>query len=225
MSEHPVDVWTHRVARYLERAIDWGVRHWLLFVNLAFLFYVVFAVLAPVFMHLGWERLGKGLYLAYRPFCHQLPERSFFLFGQKWAYTLNELYSHGLSPTSSMWQRRLYVGSPEVGYKMAFCQRDLAIYGTFALGGMIYGATRRYWRPLPWRWYLLSLAPLALDGLTQLFGMRVSSPLLRVITGSLSAWTTIWALYPRVDESLLRALNTDEGSRVGTDSAPLHKAK
>jgi hypothetical protein len=37
--------------------------------------------LAPVFMKLGLEGIGRAIYLIYWPLCHQMAQRSFFLFG------------------------------------------------------------------------------------------------------------------------------------------------
>ncbi len=200
--------WVETLARLLERATMWGIRHWLLFANLAFFLYVLWAVLAPVFMHVGWFRVGKAIYWIYGPLCHQLPERSFFLFGPRWTYSLHMLQEHGVA-LGSLWQRKAFIGSPELGYKMAFCERDFALYGGFFLVGVIYGLTRRRWRPLPWKWYALSLVPLALDGTTQLVGLRESTWWLRVSTGFLFALTTIWALYPRLDQALQTSLEVD----------------
>ena len=58
--------------------------------------------LAPFFMHTGWSSAGKAVYFIYSFFCHQLPERSFFLFGEKGMYSLAEIqmavYQRGWSP-------------------------------------------------------------------------------------------------------------------------------
>jgi DNA-binding NarL/FixJ family response regulator len=42
-------------------------------------------------MKLGLNRAGNAVYFIYSFFCHQLPERSFFLFGQKTMYSLNQI--------------------------------------------------------------------------------------------------------------------------------------
>jgi hypothetical protein len=47
--------------------------------------------LAPVLMHIGWTGDGKAIYFIYSFFCHQLPERSLFLFGEKAMYSLTEI--------------------------------------------------------------------------------------------------------------------------------------
>ena len=46
---------------------------------------------APLTMHLGWPVLGDLLYQFYSLFCHQLPQRSWFLFGDKLTYTLTKI--------------------------------------------------------------------------------------------------------------------------------------
>jgi uncharacterized membrane protein len=47
--------------------------------------------LAPVFMHWGWTRAGELIYLIYTTQCHQLPQRSFFLFGEQFMYSLPQI--------------------------------------------------------------------------------------------------------------------------------------
>jgi uncharacterized membrane protein len=57
-----------------------------------------------------------------------------------------------------------------MGQQMAFCQRDTAIYGSLLLGGLFFGLVRHQLRPLPLRWYVFFLVPIALDG-----GMQMAS--------------------------------------------------
>ncbi len=195
-----------RVAAWVERAVVWAARHWLALVNAALAIYVTLPFLAPVLMAWGWTGLGRAIYLAYVPFCHQLPERSFFLFGQQWVYSLADLQALGLPPDAGLWERKFFLGNAVVGYKMAFCQRDLALYGALWLTGLVYGWRGRRWRPLAWRWYLLSLAPMAVDGGTQLLMLRESTWALRLVTGALMGVTTVWALYPRLNAAIAEAL-------------------
>lgn len=54
-----------------------------------------------------------------------------------------------------------------LGYQVAYCQRDTAIYTTIFLAGLLFGLLRRRLRPLPGWAFLLFSAPMALDGLTQ----------------------------------------------------------
>lgn len=198
------DLWVVQVAAHVERALLWAVRRWVWFVNGVLFFYVAFAVLAPVFMAIGWTWLGQAIYYLYVPFCHQLPERSYFLFGERLVYTLNDLrpWLSGEGPVA----RKFFWGSPELGYKMAFCQRDLALYGSMWAAGVLYALTGRRWRPLGWKWFGLLLLPIALDGGTQLVMLRESTWWLRTVTGVLMGVAVVWALYPRVEKSLAEAL-------------------
>ncbi len=95
-----------------------------------------------------------------------------------------------------------------LGYPMAFCQRDVATYGSLALAGLLFARFRGTISPLPWRWYLLSLVPMGIDGLTQLFGLRESCWELRLLTGGLFGITTAWLAYPYLDRFSKAVLET-----------------
>jgi len=87
-----------------------------------------------------------------------------------------------------------------LGYKMAFCQRCTAIYGSVLLGGVLFPLVRRWLKPLPWKLYLVLNVPLALDGLIQLLGLRESTPFWRVLTGSLFGLSSVWLIYPYLEQ-------------------------
>ena len=95
-----------------------------------------------------------------------------------------------------------FVGDSTLGYKVAFCERDLAIYLAVLLGGLAYGAWRGRVRGLGMLTYGLLILPMALDGFTQLFGWRESTVELRTITGALFGLASVWLIYPRLDEVL-----------------------
>src|SRR5438046_7321543 len=100
--------------------------------------FVGLAWLVPVFAWLGRWDLANPLYTAYAFTCHQLPERAGSVFG----------------------------------YQVAFCYRNTALYGGAALFGAMYGLARDNrvplfsWlkKPISWRWLVLFLLPLAIDG-------------------------------------------------------------
>jgi uncharacterized membrane protein len=151
-------------------------------------------------MACGAPQLGRAIYLAYRPACHQLPERSFFLFGPRASYDLDELWAlDAIARDADLWDRQRFLGAVQVGYKMALCQRDIALYGALFLGGLIYAFVRKWLPPLSLLGFALSLIPMAIDGGTQLLFLRESTPLLRVLTGGLVGLASIWMLYPRLD--------------------------
>jgi uncharacterized membrane protein len=106
---------------------------------------------------------------------------------------------------------RSFIGDQAAGYKVALCQRDMAIYGSILLFGLIFVVTGRGIRGLPWFiWILLALVPIGLDGVGQLISQppfnlipyRESTPTLRTLTGFLFGFTTAWFAYPIVEESM-----------------------
>ena len=124
-----------------------------------FVFHIGFSALPAVLMKNGRTGAGTLIYKYYSVLCHQLPQRSFFLFGEQPWYPLSvpkdsRMLSFeeaaGFSPGFS--SGRAFYGTPEMGYKMAICQRDVAIYGSMALFCLLFALTgRRISRP---RWIL-----------------------------------------------------------------------
>ena len=86
---------------------------------------------------------------------------------------------------------------------MALCERDTAIYGAIVLGGLMFGLLRDKLKPLDWRvWLLVAVAPMALDGGSQLIGLRQSDYILRTITGALFGLGSVWLAYPYVETAM-----------------------
>jgi hypothetical protein len=75
----------------LDRGILGFLRHWLLIFNLLWGIFVITPWLAPVLMASGNEGAARAIYLVYGTQCHQLPQRSFFLFGPEAMYPLSEI--------------------------------------------------------------------------------------------------------------------------------------
>src|SRR5260370_19730586 len=99
-------------------------RHWLLALNAALCAFLVGAFAAPILMAAGWRPAADALYAAYHLTCHQWAFRTFFLFGQQQPisiYDQQQLTDLALDPFT-------FVGNPSLGWKMGFCERDLAIY-------------------------------------------------------------------------------------------------
>ena len=199
---------TERWAARIDRLVYGLARHWLALFNVLVGLFLALPIAAPMLMAAGAETPARLIYLAYMPACHQLPERSFFLFGEKPIYTIGELEARGMSSGLSVFQRRRFLGNERTGYKIAFCERDTAIYGSILLAGLAYGLLRRLGRirPLPLKWYVLFLIPLGVDGLTQLVGLRQSTWWLRMLTGGLFGAASVWLAYPRVDKAMREVL-------------------
>lgn len=200
-----------------DRFIFWLSKRWLAVFNTMAFLYAGLPFLAPTLMTVGAEAAGSVIYRMYSPLCHQLPQRSFFLFGPQFSYRLPELMELVGESVSGPWASE-FVGNSTLGYKVAFCQRDAAIYGAIFVFGVIYGLLRRRWqiRPLPWWGYILmGLVPMGFDGGYQFLSYALplvlpgialepyeTTALMRVITGTLFGWATVWLAYPYLQESM-----------------------
>jgi uncharacterized membrane protein len=152
---------------------DWLIctffRHWLTLMLTPMLLFVTLPFLAPIAMNAGWTRLGNAIYWLYTPFCHQLPQRSWFFFGEKLTYSLAEI--NQVFPATDIWTLRRFYGTPEMGWKVAWSDRMISFYMLTPIFGLIYAALRQLGRrvqPLSLRLLLLALTPMMLDGFTHL---------------------------------------------------------
>ncbi len=87
------------------------------------------------------------------------------------------------------------------GEQMAFCERDVAIVSAAVLTGILFAVDRR-WRGLPrigFSFVVLLALPMAIDGGTQLVGLRESTPALRVLTGTLFSLGVGWFVLPHLE--------------------------
>ena len=69
-----------------DRFIFWLTDHWLCVFGTAVFLFLALAFASPYLIAHGHERLGGLIFSAYHRVCHQLPERSFFVFGHQVAY-------------------------------------------------------------------------------------------------------------------------------------------
>jgi uncharacterized membrane protein len=169
-------------------------RHWLLLINLLVAMFLALPFAAPLLMHLGRPDLANLIYSAYQLTCHEWPFRAYFLFGPQATYSAGELQSHGVTGIYD------FKGSPELGYKVAFCARNVAIYAAALAAALVYARRRYRMAPLSLRTFGLAMVPIALDGLTQLTGWRESTWELRSVTGAVFGAASVWLLYPRLDQ-------------------------
>lgn len=203
-----------------ERLSYWISQRYLLLLNLLIFLYVGLPFLAPVLMQAGLPGLARPIYAAYSITCHQLAYRSWFLFGEQPVYPrqaagLEHMLSYaeatGLNEYD-IYQARSYIGNEQVGYKVAYCQRDVAIYAAMLLFGLIYALSGHRIPPLSaLLWLLLGMVPVGLDGMSQLLSQlpnwpfwayRESTPLMRTLTGGLFGFTTAWFGFPLVEETM-----------------------
>ncbi len=194
----------------VDRLINGIARHWLAIFNTAWALYFLLPLAAPVFMQAGWLTPARVIYGLYSFTCHQLPDHSYFLFGSNPTPLIPDLEANGMREGLDLLQRRQFVGNPELGYKTALCQRDLAIYGAVLAAGLLYALVRRQVRQLPLWLFLIFLVPIGVDGLTQLVGLRESNWELRTLTGALFGAAAVWLAYPYVDDAMQEVLATPQ---------------
>jgi uncharacterized membrane protein len=201
------------ISRAANGIVVWVARHWLALFNTAWGLYVLVPFLAPIFMRAGMPAAAQVIYSIYSVLCHQLPDHSYFLFGPELAPHSPELIAAGMSSGSNLFQVRSFVGNSEIGWKAALCQRDVAIYASVFLTGLLYGLVRHRVRKLSFKIYVLFVIPIAVDGLTQLFGWRESNWWLRTLTGALFGFASVWLAYPYLEEAMQDVLDEESLAR------------
>ena len=202
-----------------DRFFYWFSNHYMWVFNFFVFLYVGLAFLAPILMNSGLERPAGVIYTIYRRFCHQLSFRSWFLFGEQIAYPralanvrglMTYAEATGFDPVN-LEQAQSFLGNAMLGYKTALCQRDVAIYGSILLFGLVFSLAKKKFKSIPfWAWVVFGMVPIGLDGVSQLisqlpfdlFTYRESTPFLRTLTGGLFGLTTAWFGYPLVEETM-----------------------
>jgi uncharacterized membrane protein len=205
-------------------------RHWLPVVNALSGLWLGLAVVAPLLMAAGMYGPAGLLYRFFSFQCHQLPQRSYFLFGQAGGihtYSLQQVLTWGADPS----YLRAFLGNPQIGFKIAFDMRMTAMHAALFVGGLLWGIFGKRLPRLSLRGYLLLILPMALDGGSHLvsevtgLGFRGNNAwavwltggilpadfytgttfgtlnwLLRTVTGTLFGLATIWLALPYLAE-------------------------
>ena len=140
-----------------------GARHWVLVINLLFGVYSLTPWLAPVLMQTGHTGAAGLIYLFYSTQCHQLPERSYFLFGQKTSYSLHEVQA-AFQDTNNPAILRQFIGNPEMGWKVAWSDRMVSMYTAIFASGLVFALVRRRLKPLSLWGFAALVVPMIADG-------------------------------------------------------------
>lgn len=154
-----------QTARRVNRFVYRLAKHWLWLVNGFMLLLIGLPWLAPVFMELGWEMPARAIHVAYMALCHQFPQRSYFLFGDELMHSIDEvaLVWHDVQNPLVI---RQFIGTPEMGWKVAWSDRMVSMYGGIFLFGVLYGFIRRKIKPIPFWGFVLFCVPMGIDGVT-----------------------------------------------------------
>jgi len=160
-------VTTTALPKSKQSIFDWVANHWFEIFLIVYGLWVFTPFLAPIFMYLGWTGAGKAIYIIYSFFCHQLPERSIFLFGEKPMYTLSEIQSAWQDTINPMILRQ-FTGNETIGWKIAWSDRMISFYTSVWLFAVAWSPFRRKIKPLSVLGFALFLFPLVLDGGTHM---------------------------------------------------------
>ncbi len=181
--------YSRAVANIVEGILGPLQRHWLAIFNGALALFIGMSALGPVGYALGLTGPSSALFDFYRVFCGQVPSHSFYI----------------------------------AGYQMCLCSRCLAIYSSLLAGGLILALFRyrAYFRlrPIGWRWWLLGMLPMALDGGTQLFGWHESNVYLRLLTGAIFGLATAWFVLPQIENASDVPASVAQGGALPTRGA------
>lgn len=166
-------------------------RYWFWFIWAGLGYFIGLPFLAPVFMRLGWSVPAKVIYTVYAIFCHQLPQRSFFLFGTKIMYSLDEIQA-AWQVTNNPLILRQFIGNQFMGWKVAWSDRMVFLYTSVFVFALLWWLLRKKTTHLPLWGFFLMCVPLLLDGSSHFIsdlegidqGFRISNQWLVSLTGN-----------------------------------------
>jgi uncharacterized membrane protein len=171
------------------------MRHWLAIFLISYGIFNALPFVAPVFMKLGWTDVGNAIYTFYSFLCHQMAQRSFFLFGGHVMYSPDQMpvTLTGNTGADALILRQ-FRGNAALGWKVAWSDRMVSLYGGVWLVGLVYwGIARlRTVKPISIWVFGLLLLPITLDGGTHMIsdnldglttGFRYHNAWLAALTG------------------------------------------
>lgn len=171
----------------LQQGIYWLSIYWLPLAVLVPAIIFLLAVLAPALMSAGLTAPGQTVYRWLAPHDHQLPQRSYFLFGENGlvnSYSLEQVLDWGADP----YNLRAFVGNPKIGFKMGLNHRMTAIFAASLLACItwVLRGGRPKVGPL---WAIILILPLLIDGYSHMLseisgtGFRASNAWAVPLTG------------------------------------------
>ena len=156
-----------KTTQHINWPVNWSKKHWVILISIFLGIFVIAPFFAPVFMKVGWEIPGRIIYSIYKYFCHQLPQRSFFLFGPRVTYSLSQIQADWQNTNNPVILRQ-FIGNAQMGWKVAWSDRMVSMYTSLWLFGIIWGVFRKRIKPLPCWGLVFLILPIAIDGTTHL---------------------------------------------------------
>jgi uncharacterized membrane protein len=88
------------------------------------------------------------------------------------------------------------------GHQLGLCARNFSIYLSMFLGSLAFVISKKRLPGIPWWLWILMMLPMAWDGTTQMFGLRESDWILRLVTGTLFGLGNVWFALPLMHKSI-----------------------
>ncbi len=92
-----------------------------------------------------------------------------------------------------------------LGHQLGLCARNFSIYTSMFLTSVLFVLSKKRLVAMPWWVWVLMIVPMAIDGTTQMFGLRESTWELRLLTGTLfgvgSAWFVLTFMQKTIEET------------------------
>ena len=92
------------------------------------------------------------------------------------------------------------------GHQLGMCERNFSIYASMFIGSLIFVLSKKRIPGIPWWLWILMILPMAIDGTTQMFGLRESTWELRVLTGTLFGLANVWFALPLIQKTIRESL-------------------
>lgn len=89
------------------------------------------------------------------------------------------------------------------GHQLGLCARNFSIYASMFLGSLAFVISKKRLPGIPWWLWIIMMLPMAWDGTTQMFGLRESDWILRMVTGSLFGLGNVWFVLPLMHKSIM----------------------
>src|SRR5713101_2227531 len=101
-------------------ALMWADRRRLALLNTLVVPFIVGPVVTPLLLAAGATSTATAFFRFFHLLCHQWAFRSFFVLGPQATFSRDQLIAIGADPYT-------FVGDAQMGWKMAFCERNVAI--------------------------------------------------------------------------------------------------
>jgi len=137
----PVSNGRARRARFMQKVVWYLANYWFPLFLAVPLFFLLLGVLAPALLAEGKTEAATAVYRFLAIDNHQMPDRSYFLFGQAngiQTYPPETLIAAGADPQD--WEA--FTGNEALGYKTGLNHRMIAVFLGMVVGGLAWGLSR-----------------------------------------------------------------------------------